>query len=144
MPPRSSSVCSPTPPTPPRRSAIPLERDGTNVWRADVRGVEAGQLYGYRVHGPYAPERGHRFNPAKLLIDPYARALSGSVAWHPSLASHPGSEPGAAPDPSADPRDNAGALPKCVVVDAAFDWGDDRPPGRRGTVPSSTNATSRA
>ncbi len=107
---------------------IPLERDGTNVWRADVRGVEAGQLYGYRVHGPYAPERGHRFNPAKLLIDPYARALSGSVAWHPSLASHPGSEPGAAPDPSADPRDNAGALPKCVVVDAAFDWGDDRAP----------------
>src|SRR6478752_9660174 len=73
---------------------IPLERDGPNVWRADVRGVEAGQLYGYRVHGPYAPERGHRFNPAKLLIDPYARALSGSVAWHPSLASHPGSEPG--------------------------------------------------
>jgi isoamylase len=106
---------------------LPLARGDLGVWQTRVEGVGPGQLYGYRVHGPYAPERGHRFNPAKLLLDPYARALSGPVAWHPSLASHPDSAPGAPPDPSADARDSAGALPKCVVVDPAFDWGDDRP-----------------
>jgi isoamylase len=107
---------------------IPLTRGPEGVWHIAVAGIGHGQLYGYRVHGPYAPERGHRFNPAKLLLDPYARALSGSVGWNPSLASHPDGAPGAIPDRSADPRDSAGAMPKCVVIAAAFDWGDDRPP----------------
>jgi isoamylase len=106
---------------------VPLARAGADVWRVALDDVGPGQLYGYRVHGPWAPERGHRFNPAKLLIDPYARALSGPIHWHPSLASHP-DDPSAAPErAAADPRDSAGALPKCVVVDPGFDWRGDRP-----------------
>jgi isoamylase len=107
---------------------VPLVRDGAHLWHVALEGVGPGQLYGYRVHGPWAPERGHRFNPAKLLLDPYARALSGPVIWHPSLASQPDGVPGVASDAAADPRDSAAAVPKCVVVDPAFDWGDDRPP----------------
>src|SRR5262249_28777756 len=61
---------------------VPLARGRTNIWHAAVDGVAPGQLYGYRVHGPWAPQQGHYFNPAKLLLDPYARALSGPVAWH--------------------------------------------------------------
>jgi len=107
---------------------VPLVRDATNAWHATVEGIRPGQLYGYRVHGPWAPELGHYFNPVKLLLDPYARALTGPVAWHPSFASHPEPIPEAAAQRAADPRDSAGALPKCVVLDPAFDWGDDAPP----------------
>ena len=106
---------------------VPLQRTG-DVWHVELEGVGPGQLYGYRVHGPYAVERGHRFNPAKLLLDPYARALSGPLVWSPELASHPDPIAGEPPDRSADPRDSAGVLPKSVVVDGGFDWGDDRPP----------------
>jgi glycogen operon protein len=106
---------------------ISLHRSG-DVWHVEVGGIGPGQPYGYRVEGPYAPERGHRFNPAKLLLDPYARALSGPVSWSPPLASHPDPVPGHPPDRSADPRDSAGAMPKSLVVDPAFDWGDDRRP----------------
>ncbi|MDQ3137462.1 MAG: glycogen debranching protein GlgX [Gemmatimonadota bacterium] len=107
---------------------IPLHRGDQAVWHGAVDGVLPGQLYGYRVHGPYEPERGHRCNPAKLLLDPYARALSGPVDWKAPLASHPDTAAGQPPDFSADPRDSAGSLPKCVVIDPAFDWGDDRSP----------------
>ena len=107
---------------------IPLTGRPDGVWQVEVPGLGPGALYGYRVHGPYAPEQGHRFNPAKLLIDPRARALTGSVQWHPALASHPDGPPGATPDRSPDPRDSAAAMPKCIVLDPAFDWGDDRPP----------------
>ncbi|MCK6457293.1 MAG: glycogen debranching protein GlgX [Phycisphaerae bacterium] len=92
------------------------------VWHAYLPDVRPGQLYGYRVRGPYAPERGHRFNPAKLLLDPYASAISGPLAWNDAFR---GELPGhGAPDPV----DSAAAMPKCVVVDSAFTWGDDRPP----------------
>ncbi len=107
---------------------LPLRRGDHGVWHGAVEGVRPGQLYGYRVHGPYAPERGHRFNPAKLLLDPYARALSGPVDWAAPLASHPDAPAGEPPDYSADPRDSGGALPKCVVLDPAYDWGNDRRP----------------
>jgi glycogen operon protein len=107
---------------------IPLRSGADGIWRVDVEGVGPGQLYGYRVDGPYAPERGHRFNPAKLLLDPYARALSGPMLWSAPLASHPDGA-GAVPSDAPDPRDSAGALPKCVVVDSAFDWAGDRRPG---------------
>ena len=107
---------------------VPLVAGEGGVWHSAVDGIGPGQLYGYRVHGPYAPERGHRFNPAKLLLDPYARALSGPVTWSAPLASHPDGAPGQPADLSADPHDSAGAMPKCVVVDPAFDWGDDGPP----------------
>ena len=107
---------------------IPLAAGPDGVWQVEVPGVGPGALYGYRVHGPYAPEEGHRFNPAKLLVDPWARALTGSVRWHPALASHPEGPPGAPPDRSPDPRDSAAVMPKCIVLDPAYDWGDDRPP----------------
>jgi isoamylase len=108
---------------------VPLARGEDGVWRGTVDGAGPGRLYGYRAHGPYAPEQGHRYNPAKLLLDPYARALTGPLTWHPSLASHPDVPAGELADLFvADPRDSAGALPKCVVIDPAFGWGDDRRP----------------
>jgi len=107
---------------------VPLARGGSNVWHATLEGIGPGQLYGYRVDGPWAPGQGQRFNPAKLLLDPYARALTGPVTWHPALTSHAGPAAGAAADLPADPRDSAGVMPKCVVVDPTFDWGEDTPP----------------
>jgi isoamylase len=83
----------------------------------------AGTLYGYRVHGPYQPGEGHRFNPAKLLVDPCAAALVGDVIWHPALC---GATPG--DDSVPDPRDSAPYVPKCRVVDSVFDWGGVRAP----------------
>jgi len=103
---------------------VPLTRGAAGVWHVAVEGVEPGQLYGYRADGPYTPDRGHRFNPAKLLLDPYARALSGSIEWHPELSSHPDATVGRALP--ADSRDSAGAMPKCIVVDPAYAWGEDR------------------
>ena len=88
--------------------------------------VGPGQRYGYRVHGPYDPARGHRFNPAKLLIDPYAKAIEGGVDWDAArvFAFPTGGEDGDA----ADDEDDAAAMPKCVVIDEAFDWEGDRAP----------------
>ena len=83
----------------------------------------AGTLYGYRVHGPYQPGEGHRFNPAKLLVDPCATALAGDLTWHPSLC---GAEEGN--DWMPDERDSAPYVPKCRVVDTGFDWGGVRAP----------------
>ncbi|UFS70449.1 glycogen debranching protein GlgX [Geomonas sp. RF6] len=94
------------------------------VWHAYLREIQPGQLYGYRVHGPYRPEDGLRFNPNKLLIDPYAKAIAGEVAWDDSLFSYTiGHESG---DLSFDERDSARRLPKCVVVDQTFDWEGDK------------------
>ncbi len=96
------------------------------VWHAYLPDVRPGALYGYRIDGPYAPEEGHRFNPAKLLIDPYAKAVSGTIRWSDELFGYTIGDP--AEDLSLDPRDSAGAMPKCVVADPAFTWGDDRSP----------------
>jgi glycogen operon protein len=82
-----------------------------------------GMLYGYRVHGPYDPHRGHRFNPAKLLVDPCAQALSGEFSWHPSLQ---GALRGRDDHPS--PDDSAPHVPRAVVVDGNFDWAKVRSP----------------
>jgi isoamylase len=96
------------------------------VWHAYLPDVRPGTLYGYRVDGPYQPEQGHRFNRNKLLIDPYAKAVSGQILWSDDLFGYTiGDE---ASDLSFDQRDSAGAMPKCVVIDPAFTWGDDRPP----------------
>jgi isoamylase len=101
------------------------ERDG-DIWHVHVGGLTPGTLYGYRVHGPYSPEQGHRFNPHKLLIDPYARALEGRLKWSDALMGFKvGSARG---DMSYDTRDSAFAVPKSVVVDTSFMWGDDAPP----------------
>jgi glycogen operon protein len=106
---------------------IPLQGPTRFIWHAFVHGVRAGQLYGYRVEGDHDPARGMRFNPAKLLIDPYAKALTGKAvnADNLLLAYDAGS---AERDLSVDARDNARAVPKCIVVDDAFDWRGDRAP----------------
>ncbi len=107
---------------------IPLpERDG-DIWHVHVGGLTPGTLYGFRVHGPYAPEQGHRFNPNKLLIDPYARALEGRLRWSDALMGYKIGSPRG--DLSFDARDSAFAVPKSVVVDASFNWGSDRAPRR--------------
>ena len=105
---------------------IPLDRAAGGRWEVTVPGIAPGQRYGFRAHGPYAPEAGHRFNPARLLIDPCARAVAGSLAWNDALA---GYHPDDGPDgPRPDPRDTAGLVPRSVVIDPAFDWQDDRAP----------------
>jgi len=96
------------------------------VWHAYLPDARPGQRYGYRLEGPYAPAHGHRFNPAKLVIDPYAYALTGSIEWSDALFGY--TVGGSEEDFSADPRDSSPGMPKCVVVDHAFTWGDDRPP----------------
>ena len=106
------------------RIALPEHTDG--VWHGYLPDVEPGQIYGYRVHGPYAPEQGHRFNPTKLLVDPYARALTGLVRWSDA---HYGFRLGSSrADLSFDRRDNARSMPKCRVVEEAFTWGQDARP----------------
>jgi glycogen operon protein len=96
-----------------------------HVWHAYVPDIRPGQLYGYRVHGPYAPAEGHRFNPAKLLLDPYARAITGSVRWDDALLGYTPGRP--EEDLARDDRDDATVMPRCVIVDPTFDWEDDRP-----------------
>lgn len=108
------------------RARIPLrERDG-DVWHVRVSGLGPGTKYGFRVHGPYAPEQGHRFNPHKLLIDPYAKQLHGKLQWNDAVYGYDTRAPRR--DLSFDPRDSAPYVPKSVVVDPSFEWGDDRPP----------------
>jgi glycogen operon protein len=97
-----------------------------NVWHVYLPDVRPGALYGYRVDGPYEPMSGHRFNPKKLLIDPYAKAVSGPIRWSDDLFGYRiGDEQ---EDLSFDSRDSAAAMPKCLVVDPSFTWEDDRAP----------------
>ncbi len=106
------------------------ERDG-DIWHGHIAGIGAGTRYGLRAYGPYEPENGHRFNHHKLLIDPYARRIEGKLRWSKSLMGyHVGSPLG---DLSFSTRDNAFAVPKCVVVgDDRFDWQGDTPPNTPG------------
>ncbi|MGA7411760.1 MAG: alpha-amylase family glycosyl hydrolase, partial [Bryobacteraceae bacterium] len=102
-------------------------KERTNyVWHCYLPGIQPGQLYGYRVHGPYEPEKGLRFNPTKLLVDPYARATAGKVEWSapvfPYQLGHPDE------DLAIDQNDSAAGMPKSVVVNPYFDWEQDRPP----------------
>jgi glycogen operon protein len=105
---------------------IRLTEQTDQVWHVYLPEMRPGQLYGYRVHGPYEPEAGHRFNPAKLLLDPYARAIAGTIRWSEALFGYTIGHADA--DLARDERDSAAGLPKCVVVDPAFSWGDDMPP----------------
>jgi glycogen operon protein len=98
-----------------------------HVWHTYLPGVGPGQAYGYRVHGPHAPTLGHRFNPAKLLLDPYTRAISGTMRWNDALSGHPVRSADPNRDLIIDPQDSAGAMPKSLVVDSTFDWGNDLP-----------------
>ena len=100
------------------RIELPEYRDET--WHGYVPDLRPGQVYGYRVHGPYAPDAGHRFNPNKLVLDPYARAHVGELKWDPAVFGYKVGD--AAADLSFDERDSAPFMPKCVVVDPDFDW----------------------
>jgi glycogen operon protein len=106
------------------RVALPEYTD--EVWHGYLPEARPGTLYGYRVYGPYEPSRGHRFNHHKLLLDPYAKALAGKLRWTDAqygyrIGSH-------REDLSYDRRDNATAMPKCVVLESAFTWGEDHRP----------------
>ncbi len=103
---------------------ITLPEYTDQVWHCYLPEVRPGQLYGYRVYGPYDPANGHRFNHHKLLIDPYARLLRGPMIWSDAHYGYRIGSPRA--DLSFDRRDNAPGMPKCVVVDPAFTWGLDR------------------
>ncbi len=109
-----------------RQECITLREVTGHVWHGYLPGIRPRQLYGYRVHGPYKPEDGLRFNPAKLLIDPYAKAICGRVNWEaPVFGYQIGNKEG---DLSRDDQDDAWGMPKCVVINPSFDWEEDRPP----------------
>ena len=93
------------------------------VWHGFLPNIEPGQRYGYRVHGPYDPEAGHRCNPNKLLLDPYAKAIDGIFDWNQSLFGYDFGD-----EDSRNDDDSAASMPKSVVINPFFDWGTDRPP----------------
>jgi isoamylase len=103
---------------------IPLTEQTDMVWHGYLPDIRPGQLYGYRVHGPYDPVRGHRFNRAKVLLDPYARVVGRDARWHPSLYGYLPD----APDGRPNEADSAPYAALGAVTDTAFTWGDDRPP----------------
>jgi isoamylase len=109
-----------------RETQVPLQDYDAGVWHGFVPGVGPGQAYGYRVTGPYDPARGLRCNPAKLLLDPYARAVSGEVTFGPEVYGYAVEDPDA---PSA--LDSAGHVPRSLVVDGTFAWTDGSPRRRR-------------
>jgi glycogen operon protein len=105
---------------------IRIKEHTDQVWHIFVPDLGPGQLYAYRVDGVYDPTQGHRFNPAKVLIDPYAKAICGDVKWSPEVFGYTiGSSE---EDLSRDDRNDVAYVPKCAVIDPRFDWGNDRPP----------------
>jgi glycogen operon protein len=106
------------------RISLPEQTD--QIWHVYLPEARPGLRYGYRVHGPYEPARGHRFNAAKLLLDPYAKAIDGTLRWSDALFGY--TVGGGEADLRRDDRDSAPGMPKSVVIDPAFTWGDDRPP----------------
>ncbi|HZP72002.1 MAG TPA: hypothetical protein VFA97_01365, partial [Gaiellaceae bacterium] len=105
------------------------ERTAFN-WHCYLPGVGPGTRYAYRVHGQYAPEHGLRFNPAKLLLDPYAKAIEGPIRYDAANVLPYVADGAEDADLHPDESDDAAAIPKCVVVDQGFDWEGDRPPAR--------------
>ncbi len=108
---------------------ITLPEYSNYVWHGYLRDVRPGLRYGYRVHGPYDPENGNRFNPHKLLIDPYAKLLSGKLTWSDAHFGYRIGSP--REDLALDRRDNARGMPKAVLIDPAFTWGTDKAPNTR-------------
>src|SRR6266480_3591613 len=105
---------------------IPVTERTDQIWHVFLPDVGPGQLYGFRVAGPYDPEHGMRFNSSKLLLDPYAKAIAGEVIWADEMF---GYAVGDKEDLTQDPRDDAWGVPKSVVIDTGFDWQGDRRPG---------------
>ena len=100
---------------------VPLTEHTDMVWHGYLPDVRPGQLYGFRVHGPYEPQQGHRFNANKIVMDPYGRAVGRGVRWDDSLFGYMVGDQ--AQDLSFDTRDNAAFAPLCAVIDPAFTWG---------------------
>ena len=107
---------------------VPLTERTHGTWYGFLPGVRAGQRYGLRADGPWLPAEGLRYNPEKLLLDPYAKAVEGEVTWSPAVYAHPVDGPHDGDDVMRNTLDSAGATPRGVVVDDRFDWGDDAPP----------------
>ncbi len=107
-----------------QETRIPIQEHDHQVWHVYIPGVMPGQLYGYRVHGPYEPQTGARFNPNKLLLDPYARAIHGPLIWNDALFGYPVGDP--REDLSYSETDSAPFMPRCVVIDPTFDWDGDQ------------------
>src|SRR5438309_7718264 len=105
---------------------IELPERTEDVWHGYLNDVSPGQLYGYRVHGPYEPQHGHRFNSNKLLLDPYAKGIGRDVKWADEVFGYRLGDPES--DLSFDDRDSAAYAPLAMVIDPAFTWGNDRPP----------------
>jgi isoamylase len=105
---------------------IPIREISHHVWHVYVPGLSPGQLYGYRVYGPYDPENGNRFNPNKLLIDPYAKAIAGTLMWHDALFGYEVGHPDG--DLSFSDIDSAPYIPKAAVIDHRFNWEGDKAP----------------
>ncbi|GAA3415254.1 glycogen debranching protein GlgX [Streptosporangium vulgare] len=106
-----------------REERVELTEVDGFVWHGYVPGIMPGQRYGYRVHGPYNPSQGHRCNPSKLLLDPYAKAVEGDVKWNEAMFSYQFTDPGNRND-----EDTAPFMPKNVVINPFFEWGNDRSP----------------
>jgi glycogen operon protein len=107
---------------------IPVTEHTDQVWHIFLPEAQPGQIYGYRVSGPYEPEIGMRFNSSKLLLDPYAKAIAGRVEWGDEMFGYVVG--GEKEDLTRDFRDDAWGMPKAVVIDNAFNWDGDRKPGR--------------
>ena len=103
---------------------VPMREQTAFIWHCYLPGISPGQRYGFRVHGPYEPGRGLRFNPGKLLLDPYAKAIDGDVTWDPAVFPYRLGEG----DDDINTDDSAPFMPKSVVVNPFFDWGDDKHP----------------
>jgi glycogen operon protein len=106
---------------------IPVTEHTDQVWHVFLPDVKPGQLYGYRVNGPYDPKHGMRFNSSKLLLDPYAKAIAGEINWADEMFAYVVGDK--LEDLTQDFRDDAWGMPKAVVIDNAFDWGNDKRPG---------------
>jgi glycogen operon protein len=105
---------------------IPLPEQTDLVWHGYFPDLQPGHIYGFRVHGPYKPQDGHRFNANKVLLDPYAKAVVRTTRWGDEMFGYIIGDP--KQDASFDTRDNAATAPLAAVVDPAFTWGDDRRP----------------
>ena len=104
---------------------IPLREQTAQVWHGFLPDIRPNQLYGYRVHGPYEPQNGHRFNPNKVVMDPYAKAVARTIQWSDEMFGYRVGDPNE--DLSFDDRNNAPYAPLAAVIDPAFTWGPDRP-----------------
>jgi isoamylase len=116
-------ICLFDSPDQPQEKRIRIKEMTHHIWHCYLPDARPGQHYGFRVHGPYDPKNGHRFNSNKLLIDPYAKAISGTIQWSDAMFGYQMSHPDE--DLSFSDEDSAASVPKSIVVDTAFDWEGD-------------------